>query len=310
MRVGQDSKPLRENAFIGELEVVQGVRAGDAGDGFFACGFEGFHLGFVGADELHHLPADLGGVAIEGRVAAPHELVRIRGGEIGDDTGGITVVAVKTAFAWSDVGEVIDSTDAVNAVRGVIEPSVRQRLDAVEAFFVVAAGVRRTETDVGVGFGDVDDVMCLRPEIVFGDAAVNDERHIPLAGEVEEDFAFMGEAFDVGLDDGALDFDAVEAVFAAQLDEFDGLRVGAAHGIDHHEGQDAFTFLGEELLAFLQQAAVLKSIRYGFEPPFAKADAAAAELSDVHGRITHEGKGDPMRDAERAALLLHLRQLL
>jgi hypothetical protein len=35
-----------------------------------------------------------------------------------------------------------------------------------------------------------------------------------------------------------------------------------------------------------------------------------AEFGHIHGRITHEGKRDPMRDAERAALLLHLHELL
>ena len=32
----------------------------DADCGFIAGGAEGFHLGLVGADELHHLAADLG----------------------------------------------------------------------------------------------------------------------------------------------------------------------------------------------------------------------------------------------------------
>jgi hypothetical protein len=49
----------------------------------------------------------------------------------------------------------------------------------------------------------------------FGDAAVDDEGHIPLAREIEKDFPFMREAFDVGLDDGALNFDAVKAVLHA-----------------------------------------------------------------------------------------------
>ena len=108
----------------------------------------------------------------------------------------------------------------------------------------------------------------------------------------------------------ALNLDAVEAVFAAQLDELGSLRIGAAHGIDHHEGQDAFAFFGKELLAFLKQASVFKSIRHRFEATFAKANAATAELGDIHGGIANERKRDPMRDAECAALLLHLRELL
>ena len=47
--------------------------------------------------------------------------------------------------------------------------------------------------------------------------------------EIEKDAAFMREALDVGLDDGALDLDAVEAVLPAQLHEFRGLRIRVAH---------------------------------------------------------------------------------
>lgn len=71
----------------------------------------------------------------------------------------------------------------------------------------------------------------------------------------------------------------------------------------------AAAFIGEEALAFVEEAAVLEGIG-DFLEAVAERDAAAAEAGDVHGDVGDEGEDDPVRDAERAAFGLHLDELL
>ncbi len=171
--------------------------------------------------------------------------------------------------------------------------------------------MRDAEADVGIRLRDVEDVMRLRPQVAWRDAAVDQERHVPLAREIEKDAALMRQPPDVRLNDRALDLDAVEAVVAAQLHQFARLRLAVAHRVHHHEGQRAPARLGKKPLALLQQPAVLESIGHLLQlRARAEADRPRAESRGIHRGVGDERKHDPVRHPERAAFLLHRDELL